>query len=87
MLVPFSMALITIIWEVRHHRELSFFVDTIPFFFLCVSFTPYAILCRHEYTLKKALGLAAKWIAVAFGRFWSVRPDAPAITLANVRSN
>lgn len=23
-LVPFSMALITIIWEVRHHRELSF---------------------------------------------------------------
>jgi hypothetical protein len=26
-LVPFSMALIiiTIIWEVRHHRELSFF--------------------------------------------------------------
>ncbi len=64
---PVTMAAITIVWEARHHAERSFLVESIPFFFLLLSFAPFAILKRNEYTWWKAVRLAVQWTLMAFG--------------------
>jgi len=80
---PVTLAAITIVWEARHHQEPSFFVQMIPVFFLVLSFAPFAILKRNEYTWTwwKAVRRAVQYTVMAFGflifAWWDPIPEGP----------
>jgi hypothetical protein len=66
-LVPASLAVVTIIWELRHHKENPYPLDSMPFFFLFLSNVPYELLNPDHYSKRKALRLGIQNILLAFG--------------------
>jgi len=63
-----SWALNVILWEARHHAELPGLVESIPVFFLILSFGPPSILDRNARTSKmQGVRQAVFWTLGAFG--------------------